>query len=173
MEMLLVIGAPGQGKSPFAQKMIEGNRCLVFDVNNEYGSRTKYPGQTPINLSNDPKAPRSRYIGTEIKVFTQLAMSRTETVVVMEEATAFFRGTQTALTSRLIIGRRHTGNVLLFLFHSINRVPPEIMELTDWVVLFKTNDEADKVERKYSRLLTPFLELREAAPGSCRYIKMS
>lgn len=170
--MYLVIGAPGTGKSPFAQKMIEGRRCFVFDVNDEYGNRTKYDGQKPFLLPTDIKQPRCRYIGWDIKQFTNIAMSRTENVVVMEEATAFFRGNQSSLTSRLIIGRKHTRNVLVFLFHSINRVPPEIMELADWVVLLRTNDEEKTVEKKYPRLLTPYRELQTLPPGERRYIKM-
>lgn len=170
--MYLIIGAPGTGKSPFAQKMIEGRRCLVFDVNNEYGSRTKYPGQVPFQLPTDIRQPRSRYVGWDIKQFTTIAMARTESVIIIEESTAFFRGNQSALTSRLIIGRKHTGNVLVFLFHSINRVPPEIMEMSDWVVLFRTNDEERTIERKYPRLLPYFLELQIAPKGDRRFIQM-
>lgn len=172
MYMYLVIGAPGQGKSPWAQKMIEGRQCLVFDVNNEYGTRTKYPGQQPFLLSTDPRQPRSRYIGWDVKQFISLSMARRNTVVVMEESTAFFRGNQSALTSRLIIGRKHTGNILVFLFHSINRVPPEIMELADWVVLFKTNDEERTVERKYTRLIEAYRRAQSFKPGQCEAIKM-
>ncbi len=50
MNLILVIGMTGQGKSPYILKMIEGKKCFVFDVNNEYGLKTKYPGQTPVNL---------------------------------------------------------------------------------------------------------------------------
>lgn len=172
MEMQLIIGAPGMGKSPWAQKMIEGRQCFVFDVNNEYGTRTKYDGQTPINLSTDIRAPRCRYIGHDVKQFTNIAIQRRNSVVVMEEATAFFRGVQSSLTSQLIIGRKHTGNVLLFLFHSINRVPPELMELTEWVVLLKTNDESATVHRKFTKLVPYYLELQNEPPGSKRIIKM-
>lgn len=172
MEMLIVIGAPGMGKSPFAQKMIEGRRCFVFDTNDEYGSRTKYPGQKPIGLSTVFNDPRCRYIGTDIKQFIVLSMNRTDSVIVFEEATVFFRGNQKSLTSHVIIGRKHKRNTLVFLFHSINRVPPEIMEMTDYVVLMRTNDEQKSIDRKYPRLLPYYLELQKAPPGEKRFIKM-
>lgn len=161
MSMQIIMGAPGQGKSPYAQKMIEGRRCLVFDVNNEYGLRTKYPGQRPIGLSHNTKEPRCRFIGTDLNVFMQLALSKKDTVVIFEEATMFFRGKLRKETSQLIIGRIHTGNHYLFLFHSINRVPPEIMEIADLAVLFRTNDEEATVQRKYSRLYPAFMELKK------------
>jgi len=172
MYMYLIIGAPGQGKSPWAQKMIEGRQCFVWDINNEYGTTTKYDGQTPIMLSTDPKAARSRYIGWDMKQFVQLAMSRRNTVVVAEEATGFFRGHLSSPAARLAISRKHSGNILLFLFHSINRVPPEIMEMADWVVLFKTNDEEKTIEKKYPRLLEAYRKAQSFQPGQCEIIKM-
>ena len=161
MSMQIIMGAPGQGKSPYAQKMIKDRRCLVMDVNNEYGTRTKYPGQIPIGLSHDIKQPRCRYIGTDLNVFIQIALSKRDTVVIFEEATMFFRGKLKGTMSQLIIGRIHTGNHYLFLFHSINRVPPEIMEIADIAVLFRTNDEEDTVKGKFSRLRPAFMELRK------------
>lgn len=172
MSMYIVMGAPGMGKSPFAQAMIKERKCLVFDINNEYGPRTKYPGQVPIGLSSDIRQPRCRYIGYDIKAFTLLAMSKTNTVVIMEEATAFFRGKQSQETSKLIIGRIHTGNTYVFLFHSINRVPPELMEIADIAVLFKTNDEEKTIMRKYPRLFIPYTKLRTCKSGDNFIIKM-
>lgn len=172
MSMYIVMGAPGMGKSPFAQKMIAGRRCFVFDINNEYGTRTKYKGQTPINLSHDPRALRCRYIGTDINQFSQLVMQRRDTVVIFEEATAFFRGRQKGITSQIIIGRIHTGNTYVFLFHSINRVPPELMEIADIAVLFKTNDEEKTVARKYARLYNYFIDLRDKQAGDKHIIQM-
>lgn len=170
--MYVVIGAPGMGKSPFAQKMIEGRKCLVFDVQNEYGLKTKYIGQKAINLSSNVNDPRARFIGFDIKTFTLSAMKRIESVIIMEEATAFFRGKQSQLTSQLVIGRKHTKNVLVFLFHSINRVPPEIMEMCEYVVLLKTNDEERIVKHKYFRLYPYFMELQGKPNGEKIIIKM-
>ncbi len=171
-KLFIVIGAPGQGKSPYTQKIIEGRRCWVFDINNEYGSRTKYPGQIPINLSTNPNELRSRFVGDDIKAFRDACFKKRDTICVFEEATAFFRGAMQADTMRLIIGKLHTGNTYVFLFHSINRVPPAIMEMTDYVVLFKTLDEDDTVMRKYSRLSQHFFDLQQQPDGSHRTIKM-
>lgn len=167
----MVIGAPGQGKSPFVQSFIRDNFCCVFDVNNEYGERTKYPGQTPIGLTTNTKEPRSRYIGGDIEEFTKICNSKRNTVCVFEEATAFFEGRTGKAMRRLMINKFHTGNVYLLLFHSINSVPPRLMELSGNVVLFKTNDEPDKVA-KFSRLLPYYEKLRYAKPGEKYIIKV-
>lgn len=181
MNLYIVIGAPGEGKTPFCKKMIGGgdsgvpeNRCLVFDINNEYGPRTKYAGQTPYNLTTNYKDIRCRYTGDDIEAFLKIAMSKQNTVIIMEEATAFFEGKTSKLTRRLIINRYHTGNVYVFLFHSVNSVPPRIMEIANYVVLFKTNDEHDTVYRKYSRLGPPFDALTDAehGKGHCKILKL-
>lgn len=172
MNLYILIGGPGEGKTPFCKKMIGGadtgqeqRRCWVFDINNEYGLRTKYKNQTPFNLSINPGDPRARFIGDDIDRFIQIALRKTETIVIMEEATAFFEGKTGKMTRRMIINRYHTRNVYLFLFHSINSVPPRIMEIANIVVLFKTNDEEDTVYRKYSRLGPYFDDLQQYPSG--------
>jgi hypothetical protein len=63
-------------------------------------------------------------------------------------------------------------NNYIFVFHSINRVPPFFMELANYVVLFKTNDEISNVERKYKSILPAFLRLQKASKGSYELIKL-
>lgn len=172
MNNILVVGAPGQGKTPFVRRMIENNRCFVFDIQNEYGQRTKYPGQTPVNLSNNWNAERSRYTGTNVDEFIHLCGKKRDTICVFEESTAFFQGRTEKALRRHLINRYHTGNVSLFLFHSINSIPPRLMEMTNFVVLFKTLDEVDTVYRKYSRLASAFQELEGAPDGEHRIIKL-
>lgn len=172
MNTYIIIGAPGMGKSPIAQSFIKGNRCLVFDVNNEYGPRTKYAGQTPLALSSNTNEIRSRYIKGDVKEFMKLAKEKRNTVVVFEEATAFFRGSMTMDVSALLINKFHTGNSYVFLFHSINRVPPEIMEMCDYVVLLRTNDQEDTVFRKYKSISQHFLDALMFKQGEYRVIKM-
>jgi hypothetical protein len=46
------------------------------------------------------------------------------------------------------------------------------MEATDYVILFKTNDEVKTIERKYQRLLIHFEKLSKQKDGSHLKIKM-
>jgi len=173
MNLYVIIGAPGMGKSPFVRKLIgERNRCFVFDIANEYGLRTKYNGQTPVNLSNNWNELRSRYTGDNMKQFIDLCSKKRNTICIFEEATGFFQGMIGKETTRLIINRYHTGNTYAFLFHSINSVPPRIMEIANFVVLFKTNDETETVYRKYSRLGAAFDDLQDKPHGTKHIIQM-
>jgi len=174
--MYIIIGAPGEGKSEFVKKAIVGppfRRCFVFDVQNEYGSRTKYPGQTPLRLSDNPNDSRARYVnGDNIEGFMLQAKNKRDTIIVFEEATIFFQGRTDKLVRSLMVNRWHTGNVYMFLFHSINSVPPRIMEMCNYIVLHRTLDEDHIVQWKYSRLFHHYLDLRDMPRGSRKIIKM-
>lgn len=178
MNTYVIIGAPGQGKSEFVKKAIEDTstgkkrRCFVFDVQNEYGARTKYKGQKPLYLSDNPNAERARYVGTSMETFMSYCKQKRDTILVFEEATMFFEGRTGRQVRELMIGKRHSGNSLMFLFHSINSVPPRIMEMCDYVVLYKTNDEEHTVQWKYTRLYSYFLHLRECPQGENVIIRM-
>lgn len=172
MNTYVIVGAPGEGKSEWAKSFIQGRRCWVFDIQNEYGPRTKYAGQKPLNLPADWKQSRARFTGSDIEQFCNVALQKKDTIIVCEEATAFFRGKQNKLTARMLINRFHTGNVYLFLFHSINRVPPEVMEMCNYVILYRTLDEHNTVARKYQRLYPYFCQHQEQASQKYFIIKM-
>jgi hypothetical protein len=161
------------GKSPFIRKLIGTNkRCLVFDIANEYGQRTKYNGQEPLNLTNNNNDLRSRYIGDNLSFFINLCSKKRDTICVFEEATGFFQGMVSKETIRLIVNRYHTNNTYCFIFHSINSIPPRIMEIANYVILFRTNDEAETVYRKYSRLGAAYDHLQSEPNGSQLNLKL-
>lgn len=172
MKLYIIIGAPGQGKSEFVKQAIQGRRCFVFDIQNEYGSRTKYKGQRPLLLSDNPNAERARYTGHDLEQFQQMCLRKRDSILVFEEATMFFEGRTGKTTRQIMISRKHTGNAIMFLFHSINSVPPRIMEISEYVVLFKTNDQEHTVRYKYNNLLYYFLDLRERPDGAHHIIKI-
>lgn len=173
MNLYIVCGAPGMGKSPFIRKLIgDRNRCFVFDIANEYGQRTKYAGQVPVNLSTNNNDLRSRYIGDNLSYFINLCSKKRNTICVFEEATGFFQGMTGKETSRLIINRYHTQNTYCFIFHSINSIPPRIMEISNYVVLFRTNDQDETVYRKYPRLSQAYNHLQTEPNGTQVIIKL-
>jgi hypothetical protein len=172
MNLINVIGMTGQGKSPFIHEFIAGRRCFVNDVNNEYGRQTKYAGQTPINLSDNINDVRARYTAMNKREFVNICMSKQNTICVVEDATAFFKGAQQEQTILMVTRKLFNRNTYIFVWHSINRVPPFFMELSDYVVLFKTNDQDDVVKRKYASLFPYFEKLKSMPPKSRLNIKM-
>jgi hypothetical protein len=148
-----IIGMRGQGKSTFIKKMIEGQHNYIFDVQNEYEDFNPAPH-------------------LDRKQFIQECQQFTDTFCIFEEATGFFKGRLDEQTDRMILGAGHTRNRYIFCFHSIRAVPPGIMAMINFCVLFKTLDEPDEVRRKYSRLYRPYLELLKAPKYSKKIIKL-
>ena len=169
-----VVGAPRQGKSLFAKNMIlipdrrAGNGeiipgtlrapAYVYDVRNEYGDsyRTNINGKDvwvpgPALPANRPELARSRYAGVKMspKYFLEVVGAKSCTNVIFEEATTYLKGNTSEDLRDIINGRFHSGNNLIFVFHSLRTIPPDIMSMLNWVVLFNTNDNEQLVRSKY------------------------
>jgi hypothetical protein len=178
MYLYIVIGATGSGKSEWVKETVRDKRAFVFDVQNEYGSRTKYRGQKPLNFSDNLNAMQSRYVPKSPRLkddamkFMEMCRTKRNTIIVFEESTIFFEGRTDDLTRTLIVNKIHTGNVYVFIFHSIAAVPPRIMQMCNFVVLHKTLDEDTTVARKYNRLYMPYLDLQPQPMGSRVIIKL-
>lgn len=134
----------GQGKSFFVKNYIKNRKAYVFDVNNEYSLPS-----VEKNISCDEKD------------FIKNCFSKKGTICVFEEATGFFEGRTGKDLRRLIVNKRHTKNIYIFVFHSISSVPPRLLQLTNYVILFKTGDEEYQVEKKYPSLLKYYLQLKK------------
>lgn len=174
----IAVGAPGEGKSEWVKEFIRGKRSFVFDVNNEYGSRTKYQGQKPLLLSDNLNAerarysPKSMYLKDDARQFMLMCKQKKDTICVFEESTVYLEGRQEELAKTLIVNRLHTGNVYIFIFHSIRSIPPRIMEMTNYVVLHRTLDEDYIVQMKYPRLWMAFRDLQPMPKGSRQIVKL-
>lgn len=172
MNLILVIGTTGKGKTPWvSSKMRNGYkpnpknanksiqtvsskslRQYVFDINNEY----LFPLDNKI-------LPQMRHINADVRYFMATCKTLRNTNIIFEDATGFLRGKQTASFIQLVQGKIHTGNNYIILFHSINRVPPELMELSNLIVLFPTVDNVEVVDKKFKNptLNAAYLELRK------------
>lgn len=173
-DLILIIGGTNQGKSYYTKEAIVKNGSLpvfVYDVQNCYGATSTKPGDIIVNLPIAAEGKkRSRWFGDK-KTFLQYALRRRNTLIVCEEATAFFEGRTSEDMRLLIINKHHHKNTIICMFHSIVSVPPRIMQLSDIVVLFKTGDEESDVRRKYSKCLDAFLRLRNKPDRSKEVIK--
>lgn len=164
MYLFIFIGHTGQGKTTMANNLIKDKRLYVFDVNNEY---PKLPNDTGTLY------PRMRNVDLNMKKFISICEKLKGYNILIEDATGFLRGKINDSFSRLLVGKRHTKNNYLILFHSINRVPPEIMEMSNFIYLFKTNDNVKIIDTKFrnATLTNSFLRLQKMPKYSCIKIK--
>lgn len=164
-KMILLIAATQQGKTTKCKAIIKDKPCLVFDVNGEYD-----------DLSDDANDDRCRYFSENVKDFLNIVPHKHGgTVCVFEEATGFFAGATQKDTKKIIVGKRHPvargGRNLIFVFHSIQSVPPFLLSTADVIILGKTGDEYRQVKAKASKLLAPFVRLQKSPQYSFLNIK--
>jgi hypothetical protein len=141
----IIVGYQGAGKSCLVRSMIEpvhGSRLKILDVNNEYENvkgADRYILTTPKGLHK-----------IDFDRFTSDMTELKETVFVIEDATTIFshRGYDPELL-RALIGKRHTKNIYLLLFHSLRVIPRDVFEYADDLYLLKTADTDDIVNTKF------------------------
>lgn len=170
--LIAVIGGTNQGKSYFVKQAIKDKNkaCFVFDVQDGYGATSKKEGDLILNLPIATHLKRCRFMGGGgADAFLQHCHHRRHTNIVIEEATIFFEGRTQQAMRKVIVDKWHNKNTIFILFHSINAVPPRILEMTDIVVLFKTADEPNIIKRKYSKLL-PYFEALKTKPDRSKAI---
>lgn len=150
MVSTLVIANTGRGKSTVAKKLLgiakkEGREILVYDPNKEHAEF--YSGAF---LARDE--------------FLKKAVGKKNCFILVEEATIFFSNKgRSDLLCDLLVRKRHSNNKIVLLFHSLRSVPTYILELTNYVVLFKTADRPSYIEKifdGYEEILESFLHLQ-------------
>lgn len=155
--MMLVIAGTKQGKTTKIKSIIGNSApCLIFDVNGEYGD---------IVPSTDIKDDRSRFFSHDVKDFLEIVPGKHGgTICVFEEATGFFKGATNKKTSQIIVGKRHPvahgGRSLIFVFHTVNSVPPELLANADFISLGRTGDEPQVIRRKSQKCYQAYLQLQ-------------
>lgn len=147
MYLYLVVGSTGQGKSTIVKQIVKGTNIYVFDVQNEYPN---LPGDTILlNRSfRNETLNHKKYIENcrNIKGFN----------CIIEEATGFFRGNMNTKVIQTFLSKRHNKNNYFLCFHSICSIPKQIFQFSNYLILFKTNEERQDIESRYPSLLSDF-----------------
>jgi hypothetical protein len=143
-----IIGAQGHGKTTSVKEILRKtpHRKFIFDVNREY---TEFKNSASGILDPDE--------------FTEKATTLNNSVIVFEEATIFFgKGSKNKNIRNLLVRKRHTNNLIIFVFHNVRSVPMEIMSLCDFLILHKTKDNKEYISRYFKDTpenLNHFLEV--------------
>lgn len=151
---IVIVGGTGTGKSTLmrkiaiAQRNATGKKIIIFDVNAEHK-----------DLCNTPKL--------DMKSFLSNAKLYNNNIVVFEEATIFLNhrnGTEDV--TNILVRKRHTKNIFIFLFHSLRRVPLWLLDFTDFLIIKKTIDNPSTIRNKFGEfpeIIEAFEEIRESA----------
>jgi Helicase HerA, central domain len=131
----ILVGGTGCGKTYFTKQLIKKvnkNALHIFDVNNEY--RDYY--DKPFN--------------PDIDIFLEEAYKKMNAVILIEDATAFLsnKGRSDKL-QKILVGKRHTNNTIILLFHSMRAIPKYIADVCTHIVIFKTNDPLAIVKKAF------------------------
>lgn len=130
MKAILIVGNTGTGKTIYTQKLIKGKKNFVFDVNCEYENFNRFTEIAEME-----------------NFFLQIAETK-NTIIVIEEATIFFNNRKyNDKLNSFLVGKRHSKNTFIFLFHSLRVIPLYIIDFTDYIILFKTNDHPDIIKK--------------------------
>lgn len=151
MKAFLVVGSTGTGKTTFVKKLLTKSTCrkFIYDINKEY---TEF---------------KNEYVfSSDFSNFSDVTETKRNCIIVYEEATIFFsnKGSD-KLTTGQLVRKRHTNNILVFVFHSLRTVPLHIFDLIDFLVLHKTGDNIKLIERKFDgneKVLNSFFEVQQS-----------
>ncbi len=148
-KVFLVVGARGSGKTYFLRSklaLVHPDARLVYDLPAQY--KDLYPYPLP-----------------DFDEFTKKGTQVSGAVILIEEATVTLsnRGSDKDVKN-FLVKSRYMGNTIFIVFHSLRSVPRYIYDLTEFIILFKTNDSPDLVwdNFKHEILLQKFNEIKAA-----------
>ncbi len=154
MQVFIVIGARGTGKTTLLKQRVnlfKGHKH-IYDL-----QRTYYNDNRPLPTIDE---------------FTSVAATLEDSLIVYEESTIFFpnRGNNKELRQNLVQAR-YNRNIIFLVYHSICAVPYYVYDLADCVILFRTQDEENRVIQKYEKLY-PYWRRIKNRPESCLQFKL-
>jgi len=188
----IVAGRTRQGKSRYVKEMITHPQTItrpliVFDPQNEYGNFYKTIINGVLTWVPGPGLPeykpglrRSRFCGSFEDFVNLVSFKKTDPktgnlvrafrgyTIVFDESTIYLKGGIPAAVRDLVISRFHDLNNLVFVFHKLKTIPPDLMDFSNYVILFKTFDTEINVKTRFDdELLTyAFLMQKKKPDGS-------
>ncbi len=161
MKNFLVIKEQDRGGSFFIKnrilrKFCKGRRNFIFDPNCEYTEFKNYAEDC-----------------YDLEDFLDLVPTENNSYcnVIFEEADTLFSksGRTPKKTKKHTVRRYHTKNINVFIFHSLDEVPLEFFLNMDFVVLFRTGDNIEymqKIKRKYPKIYRAWVAVQKSTEGT-------
>lgn len=142
--VLIRVGYPRTGKTTHVKRLIikagQNKGVLIYDINNEAAYK-EFPVITLEQLKKWKGTGIYRLFSDDDQaVLAAIYDHAYNCMVVFEDATAYIKPNVQPEIKKLLVSRRHRNLDLLFTFHSLNRVPKLLYEMTNYLVMGKTSD---------------------------------
>ncbi len=144
--VVVFVGKPRTGKTVELLKSIDRDKkkVLIYDLNNEPKYR-KFP-KMPLDKLPTWKAGKYRVFTHDAAgLLKDIADNVRNATVVLEDATSYLNSNTNAILQKLLVSRRHWNLDIFLTFHSLNRVPPLVYEMSNFIVIKKTQDSSRKL----------------------------
>ncbi len=151
----LIAGGRGVGKTNFIKKVLKAspiNKKLVIDTFDSPPWRTleTYDNpdgrmfEIPVMPNNYLKSWKQGFYrlfsSSPERLFDDIEKHVTNAVIVFEDATKYLNGRLNDDVKRLVYDSKQKNLDLIFIFHSLGSIPPELVRAADTLTLFKTNE---------------------------------
>lgn len=164
-KVILIVGNRGTGKTDFVKNLIHSQmqtfpKQLIVDTfdsdvwhnlqtwNNPQGFNIEIPVIQGKDLGRWRKG-IARMFSAEIKpMLAQIQEGAKNTFLVFEDATKYVGSRLTDDMRKFVLDSKQKNLDIVFIFHSLASIPPELVRVSDILVLFKTN-EGKVSETKY------------------------
>jgi hypothetical protein len=143
---IVVVGAPGAGKTPTIKSLIKSKNVIVYDPRYEYS-------EDYILF---------RKYGYFRKYITTNEIEKS--TIIIEEATSFIGSFKESELAELLISIEHHNNTLITVFHSLADCPKFFLRLCKFVILFRTNDDAKFIKSQRANYYDYFLRAKKNGP---------
>lgn len=162
-KVILVAGARGTGKTGLLKKLIKSSplpKKLVVDTfdsapwatmethDDPEGINTLVPIMDPERLPQWKSGLYRTFSSDTNRMFELIDSSVVNALVVFEDATKYIGSRLSDEMRRFVYDSKQKNLNLVFVFHSLASIPPELVRCADFITLFKTN-EGKPSDKKY------------------------
>lgn len=158
-KVILIAGTRGTGKTDYLKNITYKMssifpKCLIVDTFDSEPWRTLKTYNHPERMNfSVPIVPLSKLkywkagIGRVFSSDTDSIMARIQedlmnTFIIFEDATKYVGSTLTKDVRKFVLDSKQKNLDIVFVFHTLMAIPPELVRISDVLVLFKTGDEA-------------------------------
>lgn len=167
-------GFPGTGKTTLLIKMIKKckEKVLIFDINSEKDYKQFKEIKSDEIKSHKQGIARVTDLDFN-KVLKILTTDFKNGLLILDDSNYYLTALRNNELWKILVSRRHLGIDIILTFQSLNRMPQNIIEMINYIILFKTSDSTDKINKRFEdvpKVLETFLILQKHSNRYQHYI---